>query len=64
MYVPAVSQWAEMIMIAWGRGKLFPHCARLLVKLLFRMIFIGDPWPINKSGIFFTIDYSSFVSGS
>jgi len=49
--VPFVSQWAEMTMIAFGLGKFLPKCARLRVKLLSRTMFIGDPWPMNRTVI-------------
>jgi hypothetical protein len=38
-------------MIARGFGSRFPHAARLRVKLLSRMMFIGEPCPTNKTGI-------------
>jgi hypothetical protein len=58
-YVPSVSQWAEITIMAWGLGSRFPQALRLLVKSLSRMMFNGEPWPMNKVGIFLFIVYLS-----
>jgi hypothetical protein len=50
-YVPSVSQWAEITIMARGFGSRFPQALRLLVKSLSRMMFNGEPWPTNRAGI-------------
>ena len=49
---PLVNQCADIIMMAFGLGKLFPNIARLLVNRLDSTIFIGEPCPIKSTGIF------------
>ena len=51
-WLPRVTQCAETTQIAVGRGSSLPSCTNACVKRLDSMAFIGDPWPINSTGVF------------
>ena len=52
---PFVNQCAEITITAVGLGRFLPNAARLPVKSFFNMMFIGEPWPMNNTGIFMTL---------
>jgi len=49
--VPGRYQWAETASIAAGRGSSAPSKAQPSVHRLFRMTFIGVPWPMKTAGM-------------
>src|ERR1019366_5698191 len=51
IFVPRLSQWAETTNIAFGVGISFASFAQLSLNWLCSIPFMGEPWPINKTGI-------------
>src|SRR5690606_27688578 len=52
MKVPLVSQWAETTSTAFGVGILFAMAAQPWLYAFSNIPFMGEPWPMNKTGIF------------
>jgi hypothetical protein len=48
---PELSQCAEMLRIAVGRGSALPHSTRRRVNAFSRMAFMGLPWPMKMTGM-------------
>jgi hypothetical protein len=53
-FVPLVYQWAETTITADGTGISSAIFFHPLLNTLSSIPFIGDPWPINNTGINFS----------
>ena len=51
---PGVSQCADTHTIARGRGSAGPSARQASDQSLSSMAFIGEPWPMNRTGIVIT----------
>src|SRR6185295_564237 len=53
-WVPFVNQWAEIQSTALGGSSSLPIFSHVALNSLSSMPFIGEPCPINRSGVFFS----------